>query len=47
MNANPAWYSAFDADVLLFDEALTLQATLCRGTLAYATDAWRERLAAE
>jgi N-acetylglucosamine-6-phosphate deacetylase len=39
--------AGFDADLLLFDEALTLQATLCRGALAYATDAWRARLAAE
>ncbi|HEY7982727.1 MAG TPA: N-acetylglucosamine-6-phosphate deacetylase [Ktedonobacterales bacterium] len=39
--------AGFDADVLLFDETLTLQATFCRGVLAFATDAWRERLAAE
>jgi N-acetylglucosamine-6-phosphate deacetylase len=36
--------AGFDADVLIFDQALVLQATLCRGTLAFATDAWRERL---
>lgn len=34
----------FDADVLIFDKELTLQATLCRGKLAFATDEWRERL---
>jgi N-acetylglucosamine-6-phosphate deacetylase len=36
--------SGYDADLLIFDKALTLQATICRGTLAFATDAWRERL---
>lgn len=35
----------YDADLLLFDTALTLQATLCRGVMAYATPTWRERLA--
>lgn len=34
----------FDADVLIFDKELTLQATICRGKLAFATDEWRERL---
>lgn len=34
----------YDADILIYDSSLTLQATLCRGTLAYATDEWRERL---
>jgi N-acetylglucosamine-6-phosphate deacetylase len=33
----------FDADVLVFDSALTLQATYCRGELAFATEAWRVR----
>ncbi|HEV2237787.1 MAG TPA: N-acetylglucosamine-6-phosphate deacetylase [Ktedonobacterales bacterium] len=37
--------AGYDADVLLFDEGLTLQATYCRGAVAFATDAWRERLA--
>ena len=32
-----------DADVLVFNDALTLQATFCRGTLAFATDAFRAR----
>jgi N-acetylglucosamine-6-phosphate deacetylase len=35
----------YDADVLLFDKTLALQATICRGVVAYATDEWRERLA--
>ncbi|MDI3340070.1 MAG: N-acetylglucosamine-6-phosphate deacetylase [Sphaerobacter sp.] len=35
----------YDADLLLFDAALTLQATLCRGAVAHATAPWRERLA--
>jgi N-acetylglucosamine-6-phosphate deacetylase len=34
-----------DADLLIFDSALTLQATVCKGTLAYATEAWRRRFA--
>lgn len=33
----------YDADLLIFDDALTLQATICRGEIAYATDAWRAR----
>jgi len=37
-------HTGFDADVLIFDKELTLQATLCRGKLAFATDKWRERL---
>ncbi len=36
--------SGYDADVLLFDSTLNLQATFCRGTLVFATDTWRERL---
>ncbi len=35
----------YDADLLVFDADLQLQATLCRGKLAFATDTWRERLA--
>ncbi len=34
----------YNADLLLYDASLTLQATICRGTLAFATDEWRERL---
>lgn len=36
--------SGFDADLLIFDAALTLQATICRGRVAYATEQWYERL---
>ena len=36
--------TGYDADLLIFDSALTLQATLCRGQIAFATTAWRERL---
>jgi N-acetylglucosamine-6-phosphate deacetylase len=36
----------YDADVLLFDQKLSLQAAICRGKVAFASDAWRERLAA-
>jgi len=36
--------SGYDADVLLFDSELNLQATICRGTLVFAKDTWRERL---
>jgi N-acetylglucosamine-6-phosphate deacetylase len=34
----------YDADLTIFDQSMTLQATLCRGEVAYATDEWRERL---
>jgi N-acetylglucosamine-6-phosphate deacetylase len=34
----------YDADLLIYDSSLTLQATICRGTLAFVTDEWRERL---
>ena len=34
----------YDADLLLFDRSLTLQATVCRGDVAFATEQWRERL---
>lgn len=33
----------YDADLVVFDSALTLQATYCQGMLAFATDAWRVR----
>ena len=36
--------AGYDADLLIFDASLTLQATLCRGAVAFATDSWRERL---
>lgn len=35
----------YDADLLIYDTSLTLQATLCRGTLAFATNEWRARFA--
>jgi N-acetylglucosamine-6-phosphate deacetylase len=38
--------AGYDADLLIFDASLTLQATLCRGVVAFATDTWRARLAA-
>ncbi len=34
----------YDADLVILDSALTLQATICQGRVAFATDAWRERL---
>jgi N-acetylglucosamine-6-phosphate deacetylase len=34
----------YDADLLIFDAALQLQATFCRGHLAFATPAWQARL---
>ena len=36
----------YDADLLIFDADLQLQATFCRGALAFATPAWAARLAA-
>lgn len=36
--------AGYDADLLICDASLTLQATICRGEVAYATQAWRERL---
>lgn len=35
----------YDADLLIFDRDLQLQATICRGEVAYATEEWRMRLA--
>jgi N-acetylglucosamine-6-phosphate deacetylase len=35
--------TGYDADLLLFDSSLTLQATICRGRIIYATEDWRER----
>ena len=34
----------YDADLLVFDSSLTLQATICLGKLTYATDEWLRRL---
>ncbi|WP_025745897.1 N-acetylglucosamine-6-phosphate deacetylase [Kallotenue papyrolyticum] len=36
----------YDADLLIFDAQLELQATICRGRLAWARADWQERLAA-
>jgi N-acetylglucosamine-6-phosphate deacetylase len=36
----------YDADVLIFDQSLALQATICRGAVAFANGEWRERLSA-
>jgi N-acetylglucosamine-6-phosphate deacetylase len=38
--------AGFDADLVILDADLTVQATICRGAVAYATDEWRERLGA-
>ncbi len=37
--------AGYDADLLIFDHTLTLQATICRGSVAFATSEWSERLA--
>jgi N-acetylglucosamine-6-phosphate deacetylase len=34
----------YDADLLIFDAEQRLQATICRGRLAFATPAWQDRL---
>jgi N-acetylglucosamine-6-phosphate deacetylase len=36
----------YDADLLVWDAALQLQATICRGRVAFATPAWRDHLSA-
>ena len=36
--------AGYDADLLIFDHNLNLQATICRGEVAFATRAWAERL---
>ena len=36
----------YDADLLIFNHSLALQATICRGAVAFATKEWRERLSA-
>jgi N-acetylglucosamine-6-phosphate deacetylase len=35
----------YDADLVIMDRDLNLQATICRGALTFATDQWRERVA--
>ena len=34
----------YDADLLIFNHAFQLQATICHGKIVYATDLWRQRL---
>jgi N-acetylglucosamine-6-phosphate deacetylase len=36
--------AGYDADLLILDNELNLQATICRGEVVYATPAWRDRL---
>jgi N-acetylglucosamine-6-phosphate deacetylase len=36
--------AGYDADLTIFDQSMTLQATICRGEIAYATEEWRDRL---
>lgn len=38
--------AGYDADLTIFDQSMALQATICRGELAYATDEWQDRLSA-
>jgi len=33
-----------DADLLIFDRAFQLQATICRGKVTFVTEAWKTRL---
>ena len=35
----------YDADLVLLDNELNLQATICRGTMTFATEQWCQRLA--
>ncbi len=35
--------AGYDADLLIFDSSLTLQATLCRGQLAFVSEDWKQR----
>ena len=37
--------TGYDADLLIFDTSLRLQATLCRGQVAFANENWKQRLA--
>jgi N-acetylglucosamine-6-phosphate deacetylase len=36
--------AGYDADLLVFDSRLVLQAAICRGEVRYATPAWQKRL---
>jgi N-acetylglucosamine-6-phosphate deacetylase len=35
----------YDADLVLLDQSMHVQATFCRGEVAFATKEWKERLA--
>lgn len=37
-------HPGYDADLLIFDNALTLQATICKGQVAFATEEWQSLL---
>ncbi len=37
-------YPGYDADLLILDSELHVQATLCRGELTYASESWRNQL---
>ncbi len=37
-------HAGYDADLLIFDSSLNLQATICQGRLAYASESWKEVL---
>lgn len=39
--------AGYEADLLIFDSSLHLQATICRGQFTYATGAWRTLLSEE
>jgi len=39
--------AGYDADIVLLDKGLCVQATFCRGRLAYVSEEWRERFPAE
>jgi N-acetylglucosamine-6-phosphate deacetylase len=36
--------AGYDADLLIFDSSLNLQATLCQGQLTYANGSWSDSL---
>ncbi|HYX48685.1 MAG TPA: amidohydrolase family protein, partial [Ktedonobacteraceae bacterium] len=36
--------AGYDADMLILNQSLVLQATFCKGAISFATDEWRERL---
>lgn len=36
--------AGYDADLVIYDRSLQLQATICRGQVGFATEAWHQRL---